>query len=445
VIRAHRADREAWEAAAEVAATVGVQLAEDAIALGSTNHVWLLDEPALALNVAPAGRDPDELADRLVGARFLADLGVFTSLAEGFASPVVTRQGRLVTVWDRVDVQPGPPDWQQVGELLQRIAEADIAALGDAVNRLRRVDDLTDIIETIDLLLLEGRLSFADAAMLHRIAGRLAIEIDHVRAGQPRVVVHGDLWPPNLLVSPQGMVLCDADEVGTGPADWDLAALLDWGRQSSSGRPREQLLTGWRRTGPTAGPAEGRRSVDRRWADRRRADRRRVAREAQSSDLWSVGSSAAQSSAQSSEAQSSARSLAGSSSEESSARSSEESSAGSSSEASWAGSSAGSSGASWEASPGSWSGEPTTERIRCLTRIAHLRRTLRLLHRRSTHPRDLYWDAVRLEGWRRVDRDWTYQAFPELHLSRPQQLQHLLTQGRASAWRRLANRTAWRR
>jgi hypothetical protein len=32
-----------------------------------------------------------------------------------------------------------------------------------------------------------------------------------------------------------------------------------------------------------------------------------------------------------------------------------------------------------------------------------------------------------------------------LHLSRPQQLQHLLTQGRASAWRRLANRTAWRR
>ncbi len=336
MVKGHRADRQAWQAAAEVAHTVGVELPADAVALGSTNHVWLLDEPALALNVAAPGRLPGELADRLVGARFLADLGVFAALTPGFDAPVETAAGRLVTVWDRVDIRPGPPRWAEVGGLLRRIAEADVSALGSSVERLRKVDDLTDIIRMIDELMDAQQLTVSDAAMLHRVAGRLAADIDERAADHPRVVVHGDLWPPNLLVSPAGMVLCDADEVGTGPGDWDLAALLDWGRLSASGLPREQLLAGW--STPTSGRAD----------------------------------------------------------------------------------------------------EPAPARIRCLTRVAHLRRTLRLLTRRPAHPRDRYWDAVRIEGWRRVDHDWCYQAFPELHLSRPQQLRHLVSQTATLGWRRVS-------
>jgi Ser/Thr protein kinase RdoA (MazF antagonist) len=81
--------------------------------------------------------------------------------------------------------------------------------------------------------------------MLLRISERLCDELAASANSSRRVLVHGDLWQPNVLTTASGPLLCDADEVGVGPEDWDIAALLDWRRPTSAGPARVALLQGW--------------------------------------------------------------------------------------------------------------------------------------------------------------------------------------------------------
>lgn len=248
---AHRAQRTAWQAAVEVSGALGIPGVPDMSALGSTNHVYLLDEPPLVFNVAPAGRDEDDLTNRLSAARILADLGVFVRAAGGLEQPVRSSSGRLVTVWERVITLPDDPDWAEVGRLLGRMADLRLESLGSLRTRLRPADDLTDVHEMLGGLVDAGRLRPAGGALLGRIARRLREEMALDDAATTRVLVHGDLWRPNVLVTPAGALLCDVDELGIGPADWDISALLDWRRPTAAGPARAALLQGWDRELPS--------------------------------------------------------------------------------------------------------------------------------------------------------------------------------------------------
>lgn len=241
---AKRLNQIAWNSAVEVAVLLGAP-PPSLHALGSTNHVFLLNEPPLAFNVAASDRSRAELSGQLAATRLLAELGVFIKLHPGLEQPVVSTTGRLVTVWERVQTVHADPDWKKVGRLLRligNIAAADVVKLQP---ELRAADDLCDVQAAIERLKFSGRLRPSDAAMLYRISDRLSDELNDTARSSRRVLVHGDLWQPNVLTTAQGPILCDADEVGVGPEDWDIAALLDWRRPTSAGPARVALLEGW--------------------------------------------------------------------------------------------------------------------------------------------------------------------------------------------------------
>jgi Ser/Thr protein kinase RdoA (MazF antagonist) len=330
VITSQRLSRLAWDSAAEVAALLGVD-EPSTHALGSTNHVFLVSHPPLALNVATLERDSTELASRLHATALLADIGVFTRLHPGVDQPVRSSNGRLVTVWQRVEVQDVEPDWYKVGRLLRRISEVPRQQVERLQPGLRSADDLSDVTALIERLVTEGRLRQPDAAMLGRVCARLGEELAPLADPSNRVLVHGDLFGPNILTTAEGPLLCDADEVGVGPGDWDIAALLDWRRPTTAGPARLALLQGW------------------------------------DGDL------------------------------------------------------------------------PNRLRVRALMRTAHLRRSVKRLARQEGTPRDGYWNLVRLGAWQKVDEDWNYDGFPELHQSRPEQVFNVL--GRTRRMRRQRLRT----
>ena len=59
--------------------------------------------------------------------------------------------------------------------------------------------------------------------LLHRLDA-LRQEWDHLPAGQPECVIHGDAWGGNCAVTADGPVLMDFERTSEGPPEWDLTS-----------------------------------------------------------------------------------------------------------------------------------------------------------------------------------------------------------------------------
>jgi hypothetical protein len=107
------------------------------------------------------------------------------------------------------------------------------------------------------------RLSPEWSALRDRLLGRLEVLLREEprraqvmrESGGPEALLHGDLWPKNVLVAPQGgqvqARLIDWDRAGVGPVSYDLSTFL--GRFPAADRPwildryrREVGRSGWR-------------------------------------------------------------------------------------------------------------------------------------------------------------------------------------------------------
>ncbi|MEP6695493.1 MAG: aminoglycoside phosphotransferase family protein [Pseudonocardiales bacterium] len=212
---------------------------------GSTS--WVFDLPGMdtVLIVARPGRSPADVAERVAAAGYLSGRLAFVVPVE---PPISSETGLCVTVWRRVATRPGRPDMHALGRAvraLQEVAPAGVRACGLV---LPDVQQLTDVVEGIERQALGGRLSAADARVLLDCAERLDAQLRSIdpSARESRVFVHGDLHLDNVLVTENGCVLCDTDELGLGGPHWDLAFLVDPGRSAAlSAGEREVFQAGY--------------------------------------------------------------------------------------------------------------------------------------------------------------------------------------------------------
>lgn len=161
-----------------------------------------------AVKVHPPGTDPVHLAavhDALAGS------GVALTSTE---APVVTSHGVVtVTPW----VAPGRPvGWGELGRLLRALH--DVPAALPAWTPLRRLpSQLAGLPEA-------GRLLTERAAALEALAACEPV--------LPAGSLHGDVSPENVLRTAAGPRWIDVDFAGTGPREYDLAAVV---RRHASG------------------------------------------------------------------------------------------------------------------------------------------------------------------------------------------------------------------
>ncbi|WP_019813936.1 phosphotransferase enzyme family protein [Saccharomonospora saliphila] len=136
-------------------------------------------------------------------------------LLDGLAQPLSVGE-HVVTVWHRVPA---------VG---RRATTAELALLLRKVHRLPVPDGVGPWEPLVDV-----RARIADAEELAEDDRRFLLDrcaevsdrLAALRFPLPACLVHGDAHPGNVVVGPDGPVLCDFDSSCHGPPEWDLTPL----------------------------------------------------------------------------------------------------------------------------------------------------------------------------------------------------------------------------
>ncbi|PRX47817.1 phosphotransferase family enzyme [Prauserella shujinwangii] len=149
-------------------------------------------------------------------ARYFARAGVpAIRLLDGVHQPIEIGE-HVVTVWQRVP-KPG-----------RRATPAELASL---LRQVHALPPLADIGEWAPLDDVRARvadaeeLSADDRRFLLRRCAEVEAALDELDFPLARGLVHGDAHPGNVIVGPDGPVLCDFDSSCAGPPEWDLTPL----------------------------------------------------------------------------------------------------------------------------------------------------------------------------------------------------------------------------
>lgn len=165
--------------------------------------------------------DAADLTARLAAVVAMAGSDVWVQPLE--ATPRHLDDGRLATVWPRVDVlDPTGSDhpWAGAGRLLARLHRVDLPARPGAPDHLPQHGGTARLARALDRA---TGLDHPAAPMLVRLGTRL---LDEVAAAAPpprESVVHGDWHLGQLARTPSGLRLLDVDDLGRGDPTWDLA------------------------------------------------------------------------------------------------------------------------------------------------------------------------------------------------------------------------------
>lgn len=174
------------------------------------NDLWRL--PAnIVVRIARPGQEA-AAAREVAVTRWLAEHDVPAVRPLPMEQPVQAC-GRAATFWEEL-----PPH--------RHGTEVDLAPL------LRRLHDLPKpsfpigrldpFVRITDRLAAARSVSDDDQEwLLHRLDA-LRQEWNHLPAGQPECVIHGDAWGGNCAVTADGAVLMDFERTSVGPPEWDL-------------------------------------------------------------------------------------------------------------------------------------------------------------------------------------------------------------------------------
>lgn len=211
---------------AEIAATVaetGRQLrlnVRDAELIKFTNNVVLrLPRDRVVLRIAGSSVIGARAGHVVLAARLFTRHAVASvRLWPGGEHPTIIR-GHEITIWDDVPARR-PPEVNDLAVLLR-----SVHAVPAEPSELPAWDPLTGIRQRIAAATAVGpdTLEFLSAEC-DEVAGDLS-ELADIDPLLPPGVVHGDAFLGNVIVGPQGPVLCDFDSTSWGPREWDLAPI----------------------------------------------------------------------------------------------------------------------------------------------------------------------------------------------------------------------------
>ena len=190
------------------------------------NTTWRVEGTPYLLRVAPESTSGAALMLNYQLANILNHSHV------GFVSPAFPLAWQVMddtrpvrgTLWFYEAPTGEALDYHALGKLVRAMQEHGTAAVRGSSLQLPHALD----VETIETTLLELReydiLSVPEFTTLAGWLPRLARTTAAFRSAST-VLVHDDLWPKNMLMTDRGLLLCDPDNMGWGPTEYDLAFL----------------------------------------------------------------------------------------------------------------------------------------------------------------------------------------------------------------------------
>lgn len=197
---------------------VGEQLhvdTRDATLVKFTNNaVFRLTHAPVVIRIAGSEAMRRRVPKVVRVARWLAEVDVpAVRLLPGISQPI-TAHGHLVTAWHTVPETDARPTGHDLAVILRRFEALPTPTFELPVwnpfieiwQRLKDAEGLPD----------------DDLAFLQERTTRAEQDLADVQFVLPPGVIHGDVFTGNVLMSPDGPVICDFDSTSIGPREWDL-------------------------------------------------------------------------------------------------------------------------------------------------------------------------------------------------------------------------------
>ncbi|RZQ62166.1 phosphotransferase family protein [Amycolatopsis suaedae] len=182
----------------------------------TNNAVYLLADDRVVVRVCGSLALRHRAAKVVAVASYLAEHGVpAIRLLPGVEQPMRVGE-HIVTVWERVPAGPRVSTAADLAFLLRKVhslpVPEGVGPWTPVADVRARIDDAEELDEGDRRFLLDRCAEVEDA-------------LARVEFVLPTSLIHGDAHPGNVLVGPDGPVLCDFDSSCVGPPEWDLTPL----------------------------------------------------------------------------------------------------------------------------------------------------------------------------------------------------------------------------
>ncbi|PRW62091.1 aminoglycoside phosphotransferase [Actinopolyspora mortivallis] len=209
--------RELGKALDEVCAAAGLDPRGAKLLRFVNNGVFLLRTAPVVVRVVLTSSLAYRADNVVEAARWLTERGMpSVRLLPGLRQPV-RAGGYVATVWEEVPDTGTPPTGYDLGTLLRSLHALEIPPsvgewqpVADARRRLAEG---------------EHELDPRDRDFLKRHCDSVERRLEELEFALPRGTVHGDAHLGNVIIGPEGPVLCDFDSLCAGPPEWDLTPM----------------------------------------------------------------------------------------------------------------------------------------------------------------------------------------------------------------------------
>ncbi|GHF58439.1 aminoglycoside phosphotransferase (APT) family kinase protein [Amycolatopsis bartoniae] len=182
----------------------------------TNNAVYRLASAPVVLRIV-GSRKLRHRADRVVAvARHFERHGVpAIRLLPGVEQPIHVGE-HVVTAWEYVRPTGRRATAKDLARLLRRVHELPVP---DGVGEWDPLADVRARVADAE------ELDAGDRRFLLRRCAEVQAALRELEFPLPRGLIHGDAHPGNVIVGPDGPVLCDFDSSCAGPPEWDLTPL----------------------------------------------------------------------------------------------------------------------------------------------------------------------------------------------------------------------------